>query len=614
MAKIKVADYIINYIAEKGIKDIFGVYGSAVGDLFDAFTRTDKTRYVCTMHEQAAGFSAETYAKVSGKFGVAIATSGPGGMNFTTPVGNCFYDSVPCLFITGQISSRFLRPDPIIRQVGFQESDMVGIMKPITKYSVMITKAEDVKFELEKALFIMQEGRPGPVHLDIPLDIQKKLIETDDLVGYDSSPDESVFDIDQIFGFIKSFISDLSMSKRPALLIGGGVHDPKAIKFLLQLSNILKIPIFPTWNALDIVTSDFPYYGGRVGTYGGSGRNLGIQNCDLLLAIGSRISGRITGGAPELFARSAKKYIVDIDIANLQKKLQQVVFDYNLRCDSTIFLNMLLDYIEKSKFVEMPDFSQWTEKVMGWKIKYDVIKQSYYDTKDIVHPYVFSRVLSGMVDKDSIIISDCGGNIVIMSQAFETMLGQKFLTNNGNSPMGFSFAASIGAWCASNKKQNVICVIGDGGMNMNIQELQTIKNYGVDVKVFIINNHIYGITKAFQETNFGGRAEACGPVGYKPPDFVKVAEAYGIKTCTINNNSELVSKILDVLNSSETVICDVNCHEYHSYIPRLVGWSTALEDMYPYLDREELKKEMIIDVASGFENPILPDIIVGINP
>ncbi len=599
---MKVADFVINTLAERGIDRIFVVYGAANGDLIDAFTRTEKTQYVAVMHEQAGGFAAEGYAKTTGKIGVSIATSGPGGMNLVTPIGNCYYDSVPCLFITGQINSQFLRIDPSIRQVGFQETDIVSIVKPITKYAKMVTKSADIRYELEKALFMATEGRPGPVLLDIPLDVQKKEIDPAALIGFDSTSVAPSYDMTAVDRQIDRYLADLSRAKRPVMMIGGGVLSSNAVDELLALGEILKIPIFPTWNALDIVPSDYPYYGGRIGTYGGPGRNFGIQNSDLLLAVGSRISGRITGGNVSSFARGAKRYVVDVDTSLLQPKLQQLPFHENIHCDAKAFLLRLM---ERAKAGAIPDFSAWHAQVIEWREKYDPVRPEHFAQIEPVHPYAFMRILSEEMGANDILVADCGGNIVVSNHAFKTKRGQRYFTNNGNSPMGFSFAGAMGAWFGAPKRQ-VVCIIGDGGFQMNLQELQTFKHYGVKVKTFIINNHIYGITKAFQETNFEGRCEACGPVGYSVPDFVKIAEAYGIRAMSVAKNADVRATIKAVLASDEAVVCDVNCDEHHTYEPRIFGWSTPIEDMYPYLPRDEFRKNMLIDPMPGWEIPIMP--------
>jgi len=628
---MKVADYVINFLQKKGIDKVFVVYGAANGDLIDAFTRNKNIEYVCTMHEQAGGFAAEAYSRVSKNFGVAIATSGPGGMNLVTPMGNCFYESIPCMFITGQIHSKFLRKNASIRQNGFQESDIVSVTAPVTKYSYMITEPESIRFQLEKAYEIMMTGRPGPVHLDIPLNIQKADIgDPKDLKGFfkdDAASlkyiENSMISESDLHEFFNKYLIDLFKAKRPCIIAGGGIKlgCKNSMQDFYDVCEILKIPVFPTWNAIDFVSSDYKYYGGRIGTYGGAGRNFGIQNSDLLLSIGSRISGRITGGVPEKFMRTAKKYVVDIDGAILIPGNHDVFFNETLTCSAQIFLHVFKEYLQKSEIkakVKKLNFSKWTDKVKEWKIKYDPFKEEMYDTKGkeyLVHPYAFARTLSNFATPNDIIIVDCGGNAVVMSHAFETKKGQLFFSNHGNSPMGFSFAASIGAWFASNKKtQTIICVIGDGGFNMNIQELQTLKNYGIGVKVFIMNNHIYGITKAFQKTNFNGRCEACGPVGYKPPDFRKVVEAYDINFISIsqgdkNNLSGKIEMVLNGFGKNEPVICDVNCHEYHSYEPRIFGWNTPIEDMYPYLPRDEFLENMIIPPDETYKNPAMPDIV-----
>ena len=608
---MKVADYVIKYLEDIGIREVFVVYGAANGDLIDAFTRMKDIKYVCTMHEQGGGFAAEGYAKSWGRglgIGAAIATSGPGGMNLVTPIGNCYYDSVPCIFITGQINSQFLRPDPEIRQVGFQETDIVGIVTPITKYAKMVTKAEDIGYELSKAIHLMLNGRPGPVLLDIPLDIQKKEIDPDKLFLYEV-PTLNSYQVYVTFQ-IDDFLEDLQKAKRPVIMIGGGCSS--SIGIVQDALRVLKIPAYPTWNALDIVCSDNEFYGGRIGTYGGPGRNFGIQNCDLLLAVGSRISGRITGGNISSFARGAKKYVVDVDKPILQKKLQQVPFDKNILCDAGLFLGLLTD---RARDIVLPDFSEWLNKCIEWREKYDPVKSTMFEVRPDVHPYAFMRILSEKCTPNDIIVADCGGNIVVFNHAFKTKYGQKFFTNNGNSPMGFSMCGAIGAWFARSGpgspykdmskeiRGNVICVIGDGGMTMNIQELSTIKNYGINVKIFILNNHIYGITKAFQEVNFEGRSEACGPKGYNPPNFLEIARAYGIKAQSLSSNQRSIQEALidSVLSDDESVVVDVVSHEFHSYYPKISGWKTPIEDMEPYLDRDEFRKNMIIDPLPGWE-------------
>lgn len=601
--KIKVADYIIKFFADKGIDKIFVVYGAANGDLIDAFTRIKKTKYISIMHEQAAGFAVEGYSKVKNLPGVAIATSGPGGQNFVTSIANCFYDSVPGIFITGQIKTQFLRPDNQVRQIGFQETDIVSITKPITKKSIMIKDAKKIKFELEHLYYLTMNGRPGPVLLDVPMDIQKQYVDITKLKGFKPKKSKNTNSI--LKSKIRKLLKDFQKSKRPALLVGGGVRTSGAIKELQKLGQLMNVPVFPTWNALDVVTSDYSHYCGRVGTYGGAGRNFGIQNSDLLITIGCRLSGRITGGNVQSFAREAKKYMVDIDPANLKTKWQQLKFDENILCDAKKFINLLTKEFSKKN----TDLSKqkWLETCIGWKNKYDPVKKDFFGNHNYVHPYAFIRTLSKKMNKNDTFVGDCGGNIVISNHSFETKLGQRYFTNNGNSPMGFSFAGGLGA-CVANPNVNTICVIGDGGMNMNIQELATLVNYKIKLKTIILNNHIYGITKAYQKTNFNGRMEACGPVGYNPPNFIEICKAYKVKTMELTDNSKSEEIIDQFLKYNEgPVVLDVNCHEFHTYEPRIFGWNTPIEDMYPYVSRDEFISNMKIKPIDGWENPALPE-------
>lgn len=596
---MKLSDYVIKTLGDYGIHKAFVVYGSACGNLIDSFVRIKNIEYIAVMHEQGASFMAEGWAKIKGKPGVAIATSGPGGMNLVTGIGNCFYDSVPCLFLTGQINSRFLRPDPSIRQIGFQETDIVSIVSPITKYAKMIMRPEDIRYELEKALFICQDRRPGPVLLDLPIDVQAAEIEPDKLIGFDTTVARVPYKLSQVDEQIKRYVEDLHKAERPVLMIGGGVRIAGAEEKVRELGRLLAIPCFPTWNALSTISSDYEYYAGRIGTYGGAGRNFGIQNSDLLLAIGSRISGRITGGNVQSFARGAKKYVVDVDPPMLQRHLQQLPFDENILCDAKVFCEMLIDAIRPRRR-HIPSFISWTSKVMGWKTKYDPVRREFFENQDHVHPYAFMRILSEKMGPDDIFVADCGGNIVVCNHAFETKWGQRYITNNGNSPMGFSMCGAIGAWLADPSKR-VVCVIGDGGMNMNIQELQTIKTNQIAIKVFILNNHCYGITKQYQEVNFGGRYEACGPKGYSPPPFIAIATVYGLTARYIDSTEHMSGMIDEVLEFPGPIICDVDCGDHHDYGPRLTGWNTPLEDLDPKLPRDEFRSNMIIEPLPGWE-------------
>lgn len=607
---MKVTDYIAQRLEQEGITHVFLVQGGANNDLIYSIADRENMRYVAMNHEQAAGFAAEGWAKVRGTTGCAVATSGPGGHNLVTPIANCFYDSVPCLFITGQVNSKFLRPSKSIRQVGFQETDIDAIVEPITKMSCRVMDAKMLPYLLDQALWLCRSGRPGPVLLDIPTDIQKQDID----LAHCTQWHDPLIDTCRK-EHVDHVIEKLKTARRPVMLIGGGARGAESA--FMALAAALKIPCFPTWNALDIVASDNPYYAGRVGTYGGSGRNFAIQNCDLLLCIGTRLSGRITGGIPKQFAREAYRITVDIDVHALFQKNQQLPFHYNIHADANNFMGALEFQIRQQTIHGhdmggsynnplLPDWHTWLDTVMMWKRKYDLETAAPIETAPALNPYAVTRDLAALLPEDAIIVTDCGGNVVVMNQAFATKTGQRFFSNNGNSPMGFSFAAAIGAWFADPSRV-IVCVIGDGGMQMNIQDLQTLCNYPIDIKVLIYNNHCYGITRAFQETHYEGRLEASvRGRGYSAPNFCEIAAAYGLSHARIDKNSDVVESLYALLLDSRSVIVDVDIGDFHKYEPRIFGWDTPIEDMYPYLPREEFRKNMLVEPVEGWHTPRMP--------
>lgn len=596
---MRVSEYVANFLTEKGVKDIFLIDGSACASLIVAVARNKNLRYYCPQHEQAGAFAVDGYYKASGKMAVMIATSGPAGQNLLNGVAASYYDSIPALYLTGNVNSRFMKPSDEIRQQGFQENDIVAMAKPITKLAVLVKKPESIRYEIERAYKVATTGRPGPVLLDIPMDIQQAVIEENNLMGFDDAVTTG-WDNEEIHEHINKCLEMLRKAERPVMLVGGGVWLAKAMEETKRLIERLKIPVYVTWNMLDFCEKDYPFYGGRVGTFGGDGRNYGIQNSDLLLSIGSRISGRITGGMIHSFARTAKKIIVDIDSAEL--KWQLVRGDLNITCDAKVFATEFLKVLE-NKPLEA-DYSQWLAKAIYWKEKYPVFKEEYWDQKESVNPYVFVKVLSEEMKEGDVLVHEAGGNCVVTSQAFEAKAGQRVFSNNGNSSLGYALPAAIGACIAT--KKHVLCINGDGGMNFNIQEFQTIKHYKLPVKVLIFNNYAYGITKAYRDTNFQSEyAGVDAEHGQSSPDFMKVAEAYGIKTVHIKNHDELRDKIKEVLSADEPVVCDINMIGFYNYQPK-IGWRNPIEDQYPFLPRDEFRNNMIIEPVEGWENPKYP--------
>jgi acetolactate synthase-1/2/3 large subunit len=380
---------------------------------------------------------------------------------------------------------------------------------------------------------------------------------------------------------------DLAESKRPGILVGGGAY--KARQPIGIFADYYGIPVFRTWSALDVVTDDAYCYGGTVGTYGGPGRNLGIQNTDLLLILGCRLSGRITGGTPKTFARAAKKYWVDVDHDLLEN--HEIRADVRIVDDAGNFLaSRVSDFHSHA-------YSLWLGKVKAWRKTYDPVKPEHFTDW---HHYGFMRRLSHQLPSNAIVTYDTGGNAIMMGQCFESKNGQRIFSSNGNTPMGFSLCGAIGAWFAEPERP-VICIIGDGGMSLNIQELQTIVHYGVNLKVFILNNHILGNTKGYQRVNKKPEI-ACGPDGYSAPNFSAIAKAYGIESMSLDGWDRFDYVVGNSLASDKAVIVDVVHHDFCTYEPRISRFDLPIEDMYPYLPRDKFREEMMIEPLAGWES------------
>jgi len=568
-----VADYIIDRIAKAGCDTVFGVYGAANGALIDAFHRVQNVKFIAMQHEACAGFAAEGYAKTlkhSHPFGVAISTSGPGVQNFVTPCANAYYDSVPVLFISGQVNSAFMG-DGSTRQIGFQETPATEIFKPITKAAFLVKRADDIGWVMDLAMEIMHEGRPGPVLLDIPQDIQRCEIDPAKL-------DRNARHIDVIEGrdllaWASECIGNLSRAKRPALLIGGGCRATDAAAF----AGVLGIPAFPTWNALDIITDDSPCFAGRIGTYGGTGFNRAVQATDFLLCLGTRISGRITGANPASFAPNATIYAVDIDEGTCGHLRGTFAGRINVfRADVSTALGALRHAMSKVSKEDhersVGEWTPWLAQVIDWS-KLDPVLPSYFKQLK-VHPYAFMRTLAEHTPSNAVVVVDCGGNLCISNHSFRTRRGQTYFSSNGNSPMGFAIAGAIGAHYADTTRP-VIAVTGDGGFQINVQELQTIKHNNIPLRIILINNERYGITSQYQRTNFNDRQIANGTVGnlgdYSVPDFREICKAYGVEY-HINAWTETMRPSIETLmTAGGPQVLEVFCPGFDTYLPRIAG-------------------------------------------
>lgn len=586
--KRKVSDYILDFLVDQGVKHVFLLTGGAIAFVVDAFHNRKDIQYVCVQHEQAAAMMADAYSRMGPGYAAAMVTSGPGATNLITGIGCNWFDSIPAIYISGQVNTYELKGKSKARQVGFQETDIVDIVRPITKYAKILTSAEDIRYELEKATYIAKSGRPGPVLLDIPMDFQRTEIDPSKLKKFIPPKEKEYKDTGkQLQEKVKKVVELLKNAKRPVIIAGGGIKIAKANNEMLELARVVDFPVTSSWSGYDIFPRNNTNFIGAHGVYGERAANFTVQNSDVLLSIGSRLDTRQTGGKPETFAREAKIIMVDIDQAELDKR-RGLTPHLSIQSDAKEFLQMLLTEIKK---VSLPDSKEWLAKCVSWAEKYPVVMPEYYKEKKYINAYTFIKALSDVAPANAIIIPDDGGNLTWTMQAWEVKKGQKLFSAYGNSPMGYAFPAAIGASIALGKKP-VICVDGDGSLQINIQELQTIAYNKLPVKIFVLNNNGYGIIKQFQELYLDSHYEATGK-GYSWPDFIKVAKGYGIKAIKINNSKEMKKKIKQALEYNGPVLIDVVINPNQKLNPKL-EFGKPIEDISPLLPRKEFYENMII--------------------
>ncbi|MBV5277915.1 MAG: thiamine pyrophosphate-binding protein [Campylobacteraceae bacterium] len=577
---MKASDYIVQFLIDQEIDKVFGYIGGAVAHLYDSLDKHDGIEIVNTIHEQGAGFAAEGYARVTGKTGIATATSGPGATNLITPIGSCFFDSIPTLFITGQVNTYEYKYDTPVRQIGFQETDIVSIVRPITKYAVMIDDISNLRYELEKAFFLTQYGRKGPVLIDIPMNIQRTDFDPIEQKSFFESAEYKDLTMDYDFSNFEKIVEMLKTSNRPIFLIGGGSRlsslAPKVINQLLEKYNL---PVVYSLMGKDVVKDDYKYNFGLIGSYGNRYGNLALANADLIIVLGSRLDTRQTGTDLKTFAREAKIIQVDIDKNELNSKIKAEVA---LHCDIAYFVNELLKH----------DFSHnidiWHDKLALYKRKYS--STIGIDGKEKV-PNKIIEAISKSSSDDDIVCVDVGQHQMWVAQSFDTKAAQRVLFCGGMGAMGFALPAAIGATIGSGKR--AIVIVGDGGFQMNIQELEVIKRRNLPIKVFIMNNANLGMVRQFQELYFDKRYIGTQK-DYSVPNFESIAKAYGLSSCTVSNNDEIHQKIRETLTHNQPEIINICLEEEMTTVePKLIV-NKPIEDMYPFLDREEFKAMMIV--------------------
>lgn len=576
---IKISDYIIEFLLSKNINKTFGYIGGAIAHIYHSIDKYKEMEIINCIHEQGAGFAAEGYARITGKSGVAFATSGPGATNLITPIGSCYFDSVPTMFITGQVNTYEYKYDKPVRQIGFQETDIVSIIKPIVKYAVMVDKVEDIRYELEKAYYLSQEGRKGPVLVDIPMNIQRTEVDISSL--------KSFFDSNEYFELennkkeknnIDEVVNLLKESKRPIILIGGGVRLSNASEELLSYVKKHSIPVVYSLMGKDAISEDYKYNLGLIGSYGNRYGNLALANSDLILVLGSRLDTRQTGTSLDTFAREAKIIQVDVDKNELGSKIK---IDIEINSDVKDFITTL------NKYEINIDTTEWLKKLEEYKNKFS--STIGIDNNLKIPNHVVSMISNYLTNEN--VCVDVGQHQMWTAQSLNIKATQRVLFSGGMGAMGFALPSAIGACIGANKR--TIVIAGDGGIQMNIQELEVIKRRKLPIKIFILNNKNLGMVRQFQELYFDKKY--LGTIDdYSVPNLVEITKAYGIKARKIDDISKLGIELKDIFSNNEPELINIELPvEMTTVEPKLIV-NKPIEDMHPFISKDELSSLMII--------------------
>jgi acetolactate synthase-1/2/3 large subunit len=588
---IKVSDYIIQRL-EKEVKHIFTIPGGGCIHLVDSLGKSN-IEVVANLHEQGSGICAEAYSQYTNNLGVALVTTGPGGTNAITPITSAWLDSLPLLVLAGQVQKKDMVSHRSIRQLGFQEVNLVRMTQGITKYSVSIMNADDVPYHLERALHLAKTGRPGPVVLEIPLDIQSSYID-DNARTFSPPVFSSSYNVDGI-------IHAINNAERPIILAGNGVRLSGALDEFLQLIDKTKIPVLLTWKALDFLPENHELFVGRPGGVASRGANFNQQNSDLIICLGARLDHGQIAYQSKFFAHNAKKIIVDVDVNEIHKL--GIDIEYKVDLDCKIFLSELLNKINEIDI----DTSKWLTHCKKTYKKYPICLSEHYKQKDFVNNYVFIEELSKHLPENSLIVPGSSGACSeVTMQAIKIKPGTRIFNSEGLGSMGFGIPAAIGA-CLAADKQETICIDGDGGFVMNMQELELVNRYKLPIKFFVLNNDGYGSIKTTQTNHFGGRLVASDPSsGLTLPDISKIADAFDIPHVKIFDNDMLCLLMEKILNTDGPLMIEVMIDPNHRTAPKASVYKTKdglfatrpMEDLAPFLSREEFESEMLVPIIN----------------
>ena len=579
---MKCSDFIAKKLS-KYSDIVFSGQGGSVVHILDSLSKIKKIKIIPSQNEQGASLAADAYYRTTKKIAIVVATSGPGILNAFQGMACSFYDSVPALYISGAPVTTALKKNNKLRQLGFQEMEVADITRSITKYSVRITDVSQVNYEIEKCLSIATSGRPGPVLIDLPDDIQRQYLDVKKQKRYV----KKIFLPKINFSKIKKFSNLIKNSKKPLIIIGNGIKISNTHKYIQKIIDKYNVPFSTTWATTDLFDFFHPLNVGSIGVYATRHGNFAVQSADLLLILGSRLNGTQVG-TPKLFSPNSKKIMVDLDPNELQ---EENLIKIHLKINSDLN-NFFKNKKISTCFKNLKVSKKWTSAIQIWKREYPVIQKSFYKEKNITNPYIFFDKLSNHCKKNDIIIPDASANLVWFYQSFKPKNGQTIFTSLNHSPMGYSIAAAIGAIIGSKKNQNVIASIGDGSVQMNIQEIENIKHFNLPIKIFILDNSGYGMVKHTIDTWLNKNYVGCDKnSGLSIPDFKKIFKAYGIKSLEIHNNQEIDQKLKFIMNYKKPIMCNIKISENSKIEPKMKP-GDPLHDMLPRLKNSEIKNAM----------------------
>ncbi len=601
---MKLSDYVFTFLADRGVRHVFLVTGGGAMHLNDSLRKETRITPICQHHEQACAMAAEGYARITGTPGVVSVTTGPGGINALNGVFGAWTDSIPMLVISGQVKRETcmaFHDVPGLRQLGDQEADILSMVKGITKYAALVRTPEEIRYQMEKAWHLCQTGRQGPCWIDIPVDIQSAQVDAATLKGFAPAPLAMPGEGGGLAALCSQVIERIREARRPVLMVGTGIRLAGALDVFERVARCLQVPVATTWTAIDVLDSDAPLFCGRPGTVGDRAGNFTVQNADVVVVLGSRLNIRQVSYNWSSFARAAFKIQVDADEAELRKPTVRP--DLPVHANLKVFLEEMERQLSKG-WNPPEQHSRWLAWCKERTRRYPVVLPRHRMLKgDRINPYHFVETLFSLLGPDDVVVCGNGSACVVTFQAARVQRGQRIFCNSGSASMGYDLPAALGAAVASGGKR-VVCLAGDGSLQMNIQELQTLSSLGLPVKLFVLNNGGYLSMRITQRGFFGALIGESPSSGVGFPDFVQVARAYGLPADTLGGE-RFEAGLQRALDEQGPFVCEVLLDPDQEFEPKLTSRqmndgrlvSSPLEDPSPFLSREELRENMLIPLV-----------------